>query len=559
MLLRVRQYGSVIAIVIGACQARPSPSADGIEADTAAAATATAGASAAASATPAGTAVVEHATPDAGVAAADTAPTGPTIIATASPTPILSEEAWPAKDPTKATEDRKGVVRLGYLRKGQAIEVVRAEPSVKQSCPEGWFELKSGGFVCGKYATRDPQDKALKNAPHAPLTEGALPYQYGLNLTNGTPLYRRLPLRAERKQYEHGLAIGKKRHKKTAEGAEGAEPAAGGGGGTGGSAEPASGGGGGGGGGGAGETPWYLQDHRGSRPQISLDDIKGENGLIDVRMVRGFYLALDQEVNGFSGKFWRTTTGEFAPADHVLVHKPATEFEGVWVGKDEEKRKLPIGWIFGKKARKFTIEDGKAKGGDHIERFTIVKLTGKSQMLDGRGYFETDQGFWMRDFDGTVARPAKPPADVGASEKWIDVNLKTQTLVAYEGDKPVFATIVSTGRHDDFDKAKDHRTVQGSFTIREKHIASTMEDNTASDGPYSIQDVPWIMYFHGSYALHGAFWHSMFGHERSHGCVNMTPHDAKEVFGWVGPTLPPHWHGVFASKENPGTRVIVHE
>ena len=158
-----------------------------------------------------------------------------------------------------------------------------------------------------------------------------------------------------------------------------------------------------------------------------------------------------------------------------------------------------------------------------------------------------------------MTRPGPPPKNLGAGEKWVDVNLSTQSLVAFEGDKPVYATIVSTGRHNDEDKAKDHRTVQGEFAIREKHIAATMEDDGASDGPYSIQDVPWIMYFEGSYALHGAFWHSRFGRERSHGCVNMTPYDAKHVFGWAGPVLPAGWHGVRATKENPGTRVIIHE
>jgi lipoprotein-anchoring transpeptidase ErfK/SrfK len=99
----------------------------------------------------------------------------------------------------------------------------------------------------------------------------------------------------------------------------------------------------------------------------------------------------------------------------------------------------------------------------------------------------------------------------------------------------------------------------GEFRIREKHIAATMEDDGASDGPYSIQDVPWIQYFEGSYALHGAFWHSKFGHERSHGCVNLHPTDARWLFGWSGPKLPTGWHGAKATKENPGTRVIVHE
>jgi lipoprotein-anchoring transpeptidase ErfK/SrfK len=139
------------------------------------------------------------------------------------------------------------------------------------------------------------------------------------------------------------------------------------------------------------------------------------------------------------------------------------------------------------------------------------------------------------------------------------VNITTQTLVAYEGDKPVFTTIVSSGRHDDEDKTKDHRTPTGSFRIREKHIATTMDDDSAVDGPYSIEDVPWVMYFEKGIALHGAFWHSSFGKEHSHGCVNMLPHDARQIFQWVGPKLPEGWHAVRSTAENPGTRVIVHE
>jgi hypothetical protein len=38
----------------------------------------------------------------------------------------------------------------------------------------------------------------------------------------------------------------------------------------------------------------------------------------------------------------------------------------------------------------------------------------------------------------------------------------------------------------------------------------------------------------------------------------MTPFDAHELFGWVGPALPQGWHGVHATEANPGTRVIVH-
>jgi hypothetical protein len=278
-------------------------------------------------------------------------------------------------------------------------------------------------------------------------------------------------------------------------------------------------------------------------------------------MVRGFYLSLDKEIKAFSGKFWHTQRGMFVPADHVLVHKAATEFQGIWFNKDGAK-KFPLGWVTGLHSRKFQVDpnaDKKVRRGDHVDRFTVVQLTGKQELIEERRYYETDEGWWLRDMDGTITKPDPPPKDIKPGEKWIDVNLTRQTLVAFEGETPVFATLISSGRHDDNDKAKDHRTPMGSFAIREKHISATMDDDSASDGPYSIEDVPWIMYFKGGIALHGAFWHSRFGHERSHGCVNMEPEDAKELFGWVGPTLPEGWHGVRATDANPGTRVIVHE
>jgi L,D-transpeptidase catalytic domain len=469
----------------------------------------------------------------------------PRIAALDLVTPVFNMTEWPPKDPSKTSDERQGAQRLGYIRRGQLVAV---KPNVikKGNCPEGWYELLSGGFVCGKYATTDLASKDLETAPHPPFTDRPLPYDYGLNLTNGAPLYRRRPLKKERKDLEKGLAVGKTKKPKEGEVAAAPPPT-------------------------DGDTPWYLKDHKGQRPQVTIDDIRTneQGGLVVVRMVRGFYLSLDKDLSTPSGKFWRNTAGFLAPADHILVHKATTEFEGVKIGAEGEKRHLPLGWVVSPRAHHYRIEEGdpsradekngKLKRGDPVDRFTIAQLTGKSVTIEGRGYFETDEGWWLRDIDAAVTRPGPPPKGLAPGEKWIDVNLSTQSLIAFEGDKPVYATIVSTGRHNDEDKSKDHRTVQGEFQIREKHIAATMEDDGASDGPYSIQDVPWIMYFEGSYALHGAFWHSRFGRERSHGCVNMTPHDAKQVFGWAGPNLPEGWHGVRASKENPGTRVVVHE
>jgi hypothetical protein len=468
----------------------------------------------------------------------------PKVAALDFTTPVFNITAYPPKDPTKTTsEERANAVRLGYLRRGSVVTV---KPKVlkKSNCAEGWYELTTGGFVCGKNVTTDLKSKELEGAPHSPFTDRPLPYDYGLNLTNGTPLYRRRPKKTERNSLEKGLAIGKTKRDDKGEIIK-QDPV------------PSPDG---------SATPWYLQDHKGERPKVTGEDIRTneQGGLVVVRMVRGFYLSLDQELSTMSGKFWRNTAGFLAPSDHLLVHKATTEFEGVDFQKEGEKRHLPLGWVTSPKARHYFIteedeKNGRARRGDPIDRFTILQLTGKKKVLEDRNFYETEEGWYLRDIDGTQARPGPPPKGLGPNEKWIDVNLSAQSLVAFEGDKPVYATIISSGRHNDEDKTKDHRTVQGDFRIREKHIAATMEDDGAADGPYSIQDVPWIMYFEGSYALHGAFWHSKFGHEKSHGCVNMTPFDAKHVFAWAGPNLPAGWHGVTGTKENPGTRVIVHE
>lgn len=459
----------------------------------------------------------------------------PHVWATAVIAPIFSATEWPAKDPEKADPSRREVQRLGYFRSGESV-AIKGAPIKKKNCPEGWYELAEGGFVCGQFVSTDAHAEGML-AP--PLTDGPLPYKYGLNLTNGAPLYRRVPTKYEREQNEKHLLVGRTHDGDLAKAQQAAMEDDGG-------------------------VPWYLQDHHGGRPNVTFDDMRSNGtSLVLLRMVRGFYLGIDGEgaARHGGGKIWRTTSNAYVPQEFVLIHKGATEFKGVDFRDPAETRKLPLAWVLNPKAWKYSIDDDQKKSHrkDHVDRFTIVELTGKSVTIDNRVYRETKEGYWLKDVEHTFTKPGPPPKDLAPNEKWIDVNITTQSLVAFEGSTPVYATIISSGRHNNDDPAKDHRTKTGEFRIREKHIAATMDDDSASDGPYSIQDVPWIMYFHGGIALHGAFWHSSFGHERSHGCVNLEPYDAKNLFGWVGPRLPDGWHGIHATDANPGTRVIVHE
>ncbi|WP_394847031.1 L,D-transpeptidase [Pendulispora brunnea] len=439
-------------------------------------------------------------------------------------TPIMSEMAW----------QKEGGVRIGYVRQGQKVPVF-AQPHPQENCKAGWYELVQGGFVCGKYASLDLNQPSFQKAGHPPDMQASMPYEYAYNLTNGTPLYRTPPSRETRLESEPWLLPKKEAPEDEA---QVDTPDAG---------APSDGG-----------TPWYLRDYGGAKPQVTLDELRGGKGPIASRMVRGFFLSLDKDVTTDGGHWWKTQDGLYAPFERLVAYKPATDFHGIWLEGDGP---TAVGVILSQKAKKYTVSANKktVTAGASLPYHTVLRLTGASVTLDGARYDETSEGFWTKASEGTKTRAADPPKDLAPGEKWIDIDVTAQMLVAYEGDKPVFATAVSTGVIDKKDKTRDHHTVLGSFRVREKHISSTMDDDVPGVGPYSLQDVPWIMFFQGSYATHTAFWHNSFGRMRSHGCVNMAPQDAKALFMWSEPRLPEGWHGVLATAERPGTRIIVRE
>ncbi len=109
----------------------------------------------------------------------------------------------------------------------------------------------------------------------------------------------------------------------------------------------------------------------------------------------------------------------------------------------------------------------------------------------------------------------------GGSNRWIDVDLSSQTVRAYQGNTVVRSMIVSTG-------IARYPTPTGRFRIYAKYPSVTMS------GPgYYLPGVPHTMYFYRGYALHGTYWHRNFGHPMSHGCINLTRADAAWLYGWA--------------------------
>jgi len=121
------------------------------------------------------------------------------------------------------------------------------------------------------------------------------------------------------------------------------------------------------------------------------------------------------------------------------------------------------------------------------------------------------------------ATPSLSPdsSDDIIEERWIDVDISEQRLTAYDSGTPVRTTLVSTG-------LPNTPTPLGRFRI---WIKFRFDDMAGAD--YYIEDVPYVMYFHEGYGLHGVTWHGNFGHPMSHGCVNVPTEEAEWLFNWA--------------------------
>lgn len=152
--------------------------------------------------------------------------------------------------------------------------------------------------------------------------------------------------------------------------------------------------------------------------------------------------------------------------------------------------------------------------------------------------------------------PETPP-----KEKHIEVNLTEQRLRAYEGERVVLETEVSTGlpqREDVPPGEVATDTPLGDFHITVKcasrHMGGTMMSSDIETS--ALPGVPWVSFFHkDGYSFHGTYWHDNFGLKMSHGCVNMRSHEAMWLFRWVDPPI----NRITRQESGWGTRVRIFE
>lgn len=385
--------------------------------------------------------------------------------------------------------------KLGYLRVG--AKVPRAsEPSGKSNCPGGWYQIEPRGYVCvGDEATLDLEDPTVRAAARRPNLKTALPYRYAF-VRAVLPMYLRVPTAQEQfasefKLQEHldwykenfatvnqtllgandvaiderGVPIPNKQlgelglEKNSTELSLGVLL--------------------------GGDTdndpiPFWLEGGKRLIPNISdfkvpeyavfADRARRHTGLSLI----GSFQTGEESLNR---RFGITVDLRLIP--HTKI-KPDTG--SPWHGLElTDAYTLPMAFVRVQGAKAYKISKGKAIAVGELDYRSVHALTGKMRTVEGVKYYRTKEKRWLHQLDvGLAVPPATWPEDAEKGKKWIEISITNQTLVMWEGKRPIYVTLVSTGQAGMEDPKKTTATVRGVFKIRNKHITATMDSNESS-------------------------------------------------------------------------------
>ncbi|MEL6345515.1 MAG: L,D-transpeptidase [Myxococcota bacterium] len=276
------------------------------------------------------------------------------------------------------------------------------------------------------------------------------------------------------------------------------------------------------------------------------------------RMAYGMKFRFTEVIETDAGTVLERPNGTVIPVDEIFLY-PLTDFHGREVDREPIPEGMQVAWVFG-------YDGGNVRPSPDLNAEVAEVLPYHTELMVRDAPVDEAGHWWeipdalgpgvsgyvndQRDIRHWV--PRTPPDEVTPGEVWVDVDLGQQVLALREGDDVLFVTMVSTG---DVGWA----TPQGIFRIYDKMIETTMASRAGveEEDVYYVEGVPWTMHFKPRYALHGTFWHWGFGHRASHGCVNLSPRDARYVFDRVGPTMEAGWHSVFETPDDVGTVVRI--
>lgn len=246
-------------------------------------------------------------------------------------------------------------------------------------------------------------------------------------------------------------------------------------------------------------------------------------------MTGAYFITVVETIEHDGRTYYRTDGSDYVAAeDAALLSPPA--FAGEVLREGQE---LPLAFVQAAETSVFCDCEGEFSPCGRAHRMAR-SVPVEDRTIEGVPYVRLSEDAWIARDAVRIARRIERPASIAANDRWIHVDLAEQVVVAYEGDVPVFATLAATGK-------EGHETPTGTWRIERRYVSTTMSGPDDEKGTYTVAEVPWTMFYHGAFALHGAYWHSEFGNVRSHGCTNLPPADARWLFIWGG-GVPPGWH-----------------
>jgi hypothetical protein len=293
-------------------------------------------------------------------------------------------------------------------------------------------------------------------------------------------------------------------------------------------------------------TPLFKRDAQRDNAVQLAGKVAARAGMAIV----GSWSALDPE--GQMQRLGMLTNGLFVKATDLQAAEPS-DFSGI---EFDDKHSLPVAFVVKRGVHAWQVEGTETDKLGELGYHDKLQLTGRFRTLGGQQYWAVDDGRYVRHRDVTVVRRRHIFPDFSTKDqKWIDISIITGTAVAYEGHRPVLATLVSVGRDRLGDPKSSASTAQGTFHIVGKHITAAKLDPKGLAENHEVFDLPWVMELSSGQLMHAAYWHSRFGIEHGPGNVQFAPADAKRLWLWTTPTVPAGWHGV--NQPDP-ERTIVH-
>lgn len=240
------------------------------------------------------------------------------------------------------------------------------------------------------------------------------------------------------------------------------------------------------------------------------------NGNLIENMTAGYtYLAPINFIEGWA----ELSPGRWVSMANVTMGNPSA-FSGVLVNT----MPMPFAWIL------WDVEAVKSPNGfadkenGLYRRYQLVNIFATIN-VNGWNWYLIGPGHWTNQKNVSMVYPKAPAEFEG---RWVGVDLYEQNIVAYEDDKPVMASLISSGL-----KEPEWETNTGTFTIQERVESGVMAGFEGAEDYYWLDLVPYAQYFDGAISLHGTYWHDSFGYPHSHGCVNLSVTDAKWLYEWL--------------------------